>query len=225
MANKGGFCVTCQQRFADRYSHAKKHPGHVIHREAGEIDTAERAENEATAEETLSAAADEQATQKPTKKLSGADFASQPLFVATAGVGLAALTARAFGEENALKQEEAYGIAAGLLRIAGRHLLKEVDMEALSQANGDLNDLVLIGRSVANYIARKWSERQKRKEQESPAQAGPSRGEAEALSNNRSRPANIRSNGHSQEEEALAMQQAWAGATMNMADFGFGEAA
>lgn len=228
MSDNGGFCITCQRRYANRSAHKKGHPGHIIHRETASIDAAERAETEATADDVLSSAVDEQATQKPTKKLSGADFASQPLFIATAGVGLGLLTAKAFGEENALHQEEAQGIAAGLLRIAGRHLLKEVDMEALSQANGDINDLVLIGRSVANYIARKWSERQRRKEQESPAQAGPASPNASHTDAHTTQTdaRNMR-NGHTRsvEDEAAMMQQAWAGATMSMPDFGFGEAA
>lgn len=135
-----------------------------------DIDAVEKAE--AQAEDVLSAATEEQAGKAPPKKMNGADFLSQPLFVASAGVGLGWLTGRAFGAQNALHQDEANGIAAGILRIAGRHFLKEVDMQALSEANGDINDLLLIVRGVGNYIGRKMQESAQR-ESASAEQAQP----------------------------------------------------
>jgi hypothetical protein len=212
--DRSGFCITCQKRFENRYDHKKKNPGHIVHRDTAEIDKAEKAE----AEEVLSAAMEEQASQKQAKKISGADFLSQPLFVATAGVGLGWVTAKALGPENALKQDEANGIAAGLLRIAGRHLLKEVDMTALSEANGDIQDALLIMRSVANYIARKWNEHQNGQKNESSAQAAPSARTQPPQQTVRNTPQN--GDVSRMEQEAAFIQQQYAEATLNMPYYG-----
>ena len=212
--DRSGFCITCQKRFENRYDHKKKNPGHIVHRDTAEIDKAEKAE----AEEVLSAAMEEQASQKQTKKISGADFLSQPLFVATGGVALGWITATALGPDNALKQEEANGIAAGVLRIAGRHLLKEVNMEGLSQANGDIQDALLIVRSVANYITRRWSEYRQRQENHSADQAAPSARPQPQPQTVRSAPQNGSAN--RMEEEAAFIQQQYADATLNMPYYG-----
>lgn len=212
-ADRSGFCVTCQKRVENRYDHKKRYVGHTINRDTAPIDAAEQAESQATADDVLSAATEEQAGKSPAKKVSGADFLSQPLFVATAGVGLGWITARAFGPENALKQEEAYGIAAGALRIAGRHFLKNVDMTALSEANGDINDALLIVRSMANYIARRWTERADRKASESPAQQSPMPMSPEP---ERSAPTAYQNGRVNQvEQEASFMQQQMAAFAMN----------
>lgn len=218
--DRSGFCVTCQKRFLNRYDHQKKFPGHIIHRDTAPIDAAEKAE----AEEILSAATEEQTNQKVAKKVSGADFLSQPLFIATAGVGLGWVSARAFGPENALKQDEANGIAAGALRIIGRHFLKNVDMEALSEANGDINDALLIVRSVASYIGRKWQERSARKENESPAQAAPVSRIQSMPRQDSAQPRQAAPN-PAEDEEAAYMQQQWTAAAMSMPYLGSNEAA
>lgn len=207
------FCVTCQKMYANGSDHQRKNPSHVLNKPTESLEDTPQVDTE----EVLSAATDEQAGKTPPKKVSGADFMSQPLFVASAGAGLGWVTARAFGADNALKKDEAAGIAAGVLRIVGRHLLKEVDMGALAEANGDLNDFLLIVRGVGSYIGRKL--------QESGAANGAVADQAQAAPRQqpqmRQEQATARQNGHgSMEEEAVLMQQRWAAGIYSIPDLG-----
>lgn len=100
------------------------------------------------------------------KRMGGEDFAAQPLAIAVVGTGLGKLSATALGPQNAFKKEEAFAIANGLLRITGRHFLKNVDMQKLAKANGDMEDVGQIAKALGNYIARRWQENAVRREQE-----------------------------------------------------------
>lgn len=175
---RAGYCVTCQKPYKDRYSHAKKYPSHVIQQHTAPKGTQPETLDASDALDDMSEAAETQAGAQA-KKVSGADFASQPIFVAAVGVGLGSLTARVFGRDNALHKEEAYGIAAGMLRLIGRHFLKNIQMEELTQANNDVNDFLLIGRAVASYIGRLWqkSDQQQGQPQAARPQAAPAQPE------------------------------------------------
>lgn len=217
--DRSGYCGTCQRRFLNRYEHKKKFPGHDIQPYVAQK-TAEKMEEETLdAQSSISDAADEQIGKKSAKKVSGAEFASQPIFVAGLGVGLGWLSAKTFGPENALHQEEAYGIATGALRLIGRYFLKNVNMAELTEANDDIKDVLLIVRSVGNYIARKL---QTRTQQEEMQQAGPSQPRQQP----QPEPQPIRqqrtaaSNGRSMEEEAAYIQQQYSAAAMSMPYFG-----
>lgn len=220
---KNGYCVSCQKPVSDRYYHKKKFPSHILEGKK----THQNAGNSAVEEEILDAsgqidskaamgnAADDQAGAEA-KKISGAEFASQPIFVAAGGVGLGWLTAKVFGPQNALKQEEAYGIAAGVLRLIGRHFLANIEMKELTQANNDVNDLLLIGRAIASYVGRLWKTSD---EQDAMQQAGPSqpRQQPEPI---RQR-AQTAQNGHVPvEAEAAFVQDQYTAALFNMPSMG-----
>lgn len=215
------YCVTCQRKFLDKYAHAKKYPSHVISRHVAEKNVESETLNSndtLDSRSNLEDAADEQIKQKSSKKVSGAEFASQPLFVAGLGTGLGWLSATAFGPDNALNQAEAYGIATGALRLVGRYFLKNVNLEELSEASDDIKDVLLIVRSVGDYIARKLQTRAQQ-QQAQMQQAGPTRAQPQP------EPQPVRQqraarNGHSEEEEAAFIQQQYAAAAMNMPYFG-----
>lgn len=217
---KKGFCVSCQKSIADRYVHKKKYPSHIVE----STKTRQNTGNSAAKEEILDAsdnidskaamadAADDQAGAQA-KKISGADFASQPIFVAAGGVGLGWLTAKVFGSEGALQKEEAYGIATGILRLIGRHFLANIEMKELTEANNDVNDLLLIGRAVAHYIGRIWKSGEAQPGQPiQQAHQGPAQPPQE--------PTPIRNGRVSPEMEAAMMQDQYTATLFNMPSMG-----
>lgn len=210
---RAGYCVNCQKTFKDRYSHAKKYPSHVIQQHTAPNGTESETLDASDALGNMSEAAETQAGAQA-KKVSGADFASQPIFVAAGGVGLGWLTSKVFGPQNALQKDEAYGIAAGVLRLIGRHFLKNVQMEEMTQANNDVNDFLLIGRAVAHYIGRLW----KTSEDQQPGQPQPQPQAAPAQPPTEPSPVpRAAQNGRSSAEaEAAFIQEQYAAAAFSM---------